>query len=144
MLDLNAARAWFARAPFIADLGVEPTAIGEGTLSTQLRLQPRHFQHTGQVHAGVMGTMADHTMGIAAQTLAAEGFVIITAELKLSLLRPGQGERLECEARVIKPGRTLSFTEAEVFAFQGEQRVLVLKASATMALVATTRKPRDA
>jgi acyl-coenzyme A thioesterase PaaI-like protein len=60
---------------------------------------------------------------------------VITAELKTSLLRPAQGERLVCEAVVIKAGLTLSFTEAEVYAESHGQRKLVMKASATMALV---------
>jgi len=42
-----------------------------------------------------------------------------------------------CVASVIKPGRQVCFTEAEVFAENGGQRTLVCKASATMAVVAT-------
>ena len=68
-------------------------------------------------------------------TQAPAGHWAITAELKTSQLRPGKGERLVCEAVVIKAGRTLSFTEAEVFAEAQGQRTLVMKASATMALV---------
>jgi len=63
-------------------------------------------------------------------------FWVLTAELKVSLLRAGKGERLVCEASVLKAGRTLSFTEAEVYAESQGQRTLVMKASATMALVA--------
>ena len=135
-IDLETARRFFALSPFMVDLGVEPTAVGEGTMTTQLALASRHLQHTGQAHAGVMATLADHTMGAAAQTTAPEGFWIITAELKTSLLRPGKGERLVCVATVIKPGRQVCFTEAEVFAESGGQRTLVCKASATMAVVA--------
>jgi uncharacterized protein (TIGR00369 family) len=133
-VDLEALRAFFASAPFMVDLGVEPVAVGEGTLTTQLRVAPRHLQHTGQVHAGVMASLADHSMGAAAQTLAPEGHWILTAELKTSLLRAAKGERLVCEAKVIKPGRNISFTEAEVWAESAGQRTLVMKASATMAV----------
>jgi acyl-coenzyme A thioesterase PaaI-like protein len=84
-----------------------------------------------------MVTMADHSMGAAAQTLAADGFVVITAELSASLLRAATGTRLVCEARVLKPGRQISFTEADVYAESAGPRVHVLRASATMALVAT-------
>lgn len=138
-IDLDILRAFFAAAPFMVDLGVEPVAVGEGTVSAILPLAPRHLQHTGQAHAGVMASLADHTMGAAAQTLAAEGCVVLTAELKTSLLRAGRGERLECEARVLKPGRMLSFTEAEVYAVNGGQRTLVMKASATMAVTSANR-----
>jgi uncharacterized protein (TIGR00369 family) len=135
-LDLDTLRRFFAGAPFMADLGVSPLTVGEGQVGTELPLQPRHLQHTGQVHAGVMLSMADHSMGAAAQTLAEHGHVVITADLKISLLRAAQGERLLCDARVLKPGRRISFTEAEVFVERGGQRTLVAKASATMALTA--------
>jgi uncharacterized protein (TIGR00369 family) len=145
-MDLDTLRAFFAASPFMQDLGVEPVALQPGRLSTVLPVRSRFFQHTGHVHAGVMATLADHSMGSAAQTLAAPGFVVLTAELKTSQLRAARGERLVCEAWVVKPGRALSFTEAEVWAEAADgQRVLVMKASATMALVAETanagRKP---
>ncbi len=134
-IDLPTLKGFFGSAPFVADLGVVPTAASEGKLSTELLIQPRHLQHSGVVHAGVMATMADHSMGAAAQTVAPDGHWVLTAELKTSLLRGAQGERLVCEAWVIKPGRSLSFTEAEVYAEHGGQRTLVMKASATMAVV---------
>jgi uncharacterized protein (TIGR00369 family) len=133
-VDLDTLRAFFAKAPFIVDLGIEPSAVQPGQVTTTLVLAPRHRQHTGVVHAGVSTTMADHSMGAAAQTLAPEGHWVLTAELKTSLLRAAQGERLVCEARVLKAGRMLSFTEAEVYAESGAERTLVMKASATMAV----------
>jgi uncharacterized protein (TIGR00369 family) len=102
-------------------------------------LANKHLQHTGQCHAGVMASLADHSMGAAAQTVAPEGHWILTAELKTSLLRAGRGERLECAAKVIKAGRMLSFTEAEVYAVSGDQRTLVMKASGTMAVTPMNR-----
>lgn len=134
--DLDLARAIFASAPFMVELGVVPTAIGAGTVATELRVEKRHTQHTGVVHAGVMATMADHSMGAAAQSLAPAGHWVLTAELKTSLLRPALGERLVCEAQVLKPGRAITFTEAQVWAVSGQERTLVMKASATMAVTA--------
>jgi acyl-coenzyme A thioesterase PaaI-like protein len=83
----------------------------------------------------VVGAIADHTMGAAAQTLAPEGRWVLTAEFKVSLLRAARGVLLECVGTVVKSGRALSFTEAEVFAVDAQgQRTLVAKASATMAV----------
>jgi uncharacterized protein (TIGR00369 family) len=132
--DLETLCGFFASAPFMADLGIEPFEAGEGRVATRLVLQPRHLQHTGVVHAGVIGAMADHSMGAAAQTMAAAGHWILTAEYKVNLLRAGRGERLECVAQVVKPGRQVSFTAAEVFAVEGTERRLVATASATMAV----------
>jgi uncharacterized protein (TIGR00369 family) len=137
MESIDTARAIFAAAPFIADLGIEPTAMGEGRCETVLALQPRHFQHTGQVHAGVVTTMADHTAGAAAQSVLPAGAFAITAELKVSLLRAAKGRTLTCCAHVLKPGRSLVFTEAEVWCHDGDpaSRTMVAKLSATMAVV---------
>jgi uncharacterized protein (TIGR00369 family) len=133
-VDLDTLRGFFRSAPFMADLGVEPTAVEPGRVSTRLVIAKRHGQHTGVVHAGVIAAVADHTMGAAAQTLAADGHWVLTAEFKTSLLLGASGERLECEAWVVKPGRQVSFTEAEVYAVQGGERRLVAKASGTMAV----------
>ena len=134
--DLDSLRAFFALSPFMVDLGVEPVAVEPGRLTTAMTLAPRHLQHTGQAHAGVSASLADHSMGAAAQTLMPPGFWVVTAELKTSLLRAAKGERMVCEARVIKPGRQISFTEAEVYVESGGRRTLVAKASATMAVIA--------
>lgn len=135
MIDLDAVRGFFARAPFMVDLGVVPTAVSEGRCETELVLQQRHLQHTGQAHAGVVTAMADHTAGAAAQSVVKDGGVAITAELKTSLLRPAVGSRLVCVGTVLRAGRTLIFAESEVFAVLGEQRTLVAKLSATLAVV---------
>ena len=137
--DLDSLRGFFRQSPFMVDLGVEPVAVAPGRLTSRLALAPRHLQHTGQVHAGVLASLADHSMGAAAQTLAPEAHWIVTAELKTSVLRPAKGEQLVCEAVVIKAGRMLSFTEAEVYAETGDQRTLVMKASATMAVTPASR-----
>jgi uncharacterized protein (TIGR00369 family) len=134
MIDLDAAREFFLMSPFMVELGVEPVALEPGRMTTVLTIGRRHLQHTGQVHAGVSAAMADHTMGAAAQSVAREGTWAITADLKTSLLRAAKGDRLVCEAWVIKSGRSLSFTEAEVYVESGADRTLVMKASATMSL----------
>lgn len=134
-VTLDTLRGFFRAAPFMVDLGVEPVAVEPGRVRTELLVASRHLQHTGLVHAGVMAALADHTMGAAAQTLTPAGHWILTAEFKTNLLRGGQGVKLVCEAWVLKPGRQLMFTEAEVYALDaaGERRLCV-KASGTMAV----------
>lgn len=139
-MDLDTLRRFFQLSPFMRDLGAEPTAVSPGRVTAVLPMQDRFRQHSGHAHAGVQTTLADHSMGSAAQTLVADGHWVLTADLKVSLLRPADGERLVCEAWVVKPGRTLSFTEAEVWAEREGDRTLVLKASATMAVVPYDRR----
>lgn len=133
--DLDTVRAFFARAPFVADVGLQAESVGDGEITTSIAIERRHLQHSGVVHAGVIATMADHTSGAAAQMLAAEGELILTAEMKLSLLRAAQGERLVCRAKVLKPGRRVSFVEADVWCVAGDSEQHVARFSATMAVV---------
>ena len=135
---LEEARVFFRRAPFIADLGVEVDAVGAGSCETSLAIAPRLLQHSAQVHAGVLTTLADHTAGAAAFTTAPPGVFPATAELKISLLRPARGERVVCRARVVKPGKSLSFVEADVLCTgAGMDEQLVARVSTTMAFIDT-------
>jgi uncharacterized protein (TIGR00369 family) len=104
-----------------------------------LLLQPRHLQQDGYVHAGVQATMADHTAGAAAATLLEGGQMVLTAEFKINLLRPAEGDRLICRSTVLKQGKQLTVVESEIFSVKLETECLVSKATATIAVV-TPRK----
>lgn len=126
----------FQRAAFVNDVGIRLADGGAGWCEAELpAIEPRHLQHTGIVHAGVIATLADHCAGGAGQSLCAPGEHILTAEFKLNLLRPGKGQRLSCRAQVLKPGRAFHVVESEVFAHDGDARTLIAKLNATIAVV---------
>lgn len=125
--------AW-NRAAFVADVGIRLRDLGKGWCESELLVLPRHLQQNGVVHAGVQATMADHTAGAAAWTMAEPGQFVLSIEFKISLLRAGRAERLLCRADVIKPGRSVSFVEAEVFALTGAERALISRVSASMSV----------
>lgn len=126
----------FDGAPFVKDIGLQFLACGTGWCEAALNLQPRHFQHTGVVHAGVITTLADHCAGGAGQLMCSPGEHVVTLEFKINLLRPGIGERLTCRADVLKPGRSFHVVEAQVWAHRGGEKALVAKLNATLAVVA--------
>lgn len=125
----------FSQAPFVQALGFQLTGFEAGRCNTALTLQENHLQQDGYVHAGVQATLADHSAGTAAATLLAEGQIILTAEFKINLLRAAKGERLCCQARVLKPGARLIIAEADVFCLNGSSAELVAKAMVTLAVV---------
>jgi len=127
--------AGFANAPFVSGNAIRLEDCGPGWCASSLVLEARHTQQNGVAHGGLLATIADHTAGGAAASLLAPGSYALTAELKVSMLRAARGKKLECRAQVIKPGRALSFVEAEVYVIEGERRDLVAKASATMAVM---------
>jgi uncharacterized protein (TIGR00369 family) len=125
-------REIFDAAPFIRHLGIELVSIEPGVVCTAISPRAEHLQQDGYVHAGVVGTIADHTAGGAAATLLMADQGVLTSEFKIHLLRPARG-RLDCTAKVLKSGRLFSVVEAEVFG----EGALVAKLIATMAIVAT-------
>jgi uncharacterized protein (TIGR00369 family) len=125
----------FRDAAFISSVGIELADVGPGWCESVLRIEPRHLQHTGVIHAGVQTTMADHTAGAAAISLTREDELILTVEFKVHLLRPGQGDILWCRADVLKPGKTFHVVESEVYARTGDRNTLVSKLTGTMAVL---------
>lgn len=133
----NAVAALFDGPGFITDLGVRFVDCGPGWCTTRLDLSPRHLQHTGVVHAGVVSTIADHSAGAAAMTLLDHGQVPVTVEFKIHLLRAARGSHLECHGEVLKPGARFTISESSVVAIDGDTRTMVAKLIATMAPVAS-------
>lgn len=121
----------FDDAPFIRSLGAVLDDVGPGFCVASLELAPDHLQQDGVVHAGVQATLADHTAGCSAATLMAPGERVFTIEFKLNLLRAGQGEKLVCRARVLRPGATITVAEADVFAVHQGKEGLCAKAMLT-------------
>ncbi len=81
-------------------------------------------QQHGFVHGGVVGMIADTAGGYAAMTVAPEGASVMSVEYKLNLLAPADGDSLIARGRVIKAGRTLVVSQAEVFAIKAGQETL--------------------
>lgn len=122
----------FSRAPFVRELGIRLVDLGSGWVETELEVEPRHMQQDGVIHAGVQAALADHSAGAAAGTLAPPGHATLSVEFRIQLLRPAVGDKLSCRALVLRAGKRIVATEAEVFAVKDGERKLCSKLSATM------------
>ena len=116
---------------FMHLIGADLTLIAPGRVEAELPLALAHQQQRGFVHGGVTATLADLVAGFAATTLVPDTHGVVTADLRISYLHPGVGQRLRAVGWVLKPGRRLHFCEAEVWC----DDLLIAKASATMAVV---------
>jgi uncharacterized protein (TIGR00369 family) len=106
----------FDKAPFIALLGIRLVDATEGRVETELEITSQLRQQHGFAHAGVVTTLADHTAGGAASTAIGEEQSVLTADFNIHLLRPAAGATLRCVGEVVKTGRTLIVTQADVWA----------------------------
>ena len=82
----------------------------------------------GVIQGGFLTAMLDDAMSVAGLVASGMTHVMPTLEMKTSFLRPAKPGELFAVGRVIKWGRTIAFTEGELY--DGERRLLV-KASAT-------------
>jgi uncharacterized protein (TIGR00369 family) len=130
----------FQDAQFIRSLGIELTACGNGWCEARLKVAPTLRQQHGFVHAGALMTLADHTCGGAAASTMAEDRDVITVETKVSFLRPASVAELICRAEVLRAGKNLVFVEAEVMVEGEKGRLMVAKASSTLAVIALNKR----
>ncbi len=81
-------------------------------------------QQHGFVHGGVVGMIADSAAGYAAMTLVPASASVLTVEYKMNLVAPADGEKLIARGKVVRPGKTLIVTQAEVIAVNGGKETL--------------------
>ena len=120
---------------FMKLINLKLTNIEEGLIEGELDVEQMHKQQKGFVHGGVIATMADVVAGFAAVSLVPKDYHVVTAEIKVSYLNPGLGDKLYAKGWVLRQGRRINFCEAEVYTFKGNEKLLVAKASATMASI---------
>jgi uncharacterized protein (TIGR00369 family) len=123
---------------FMHDLGIKITSIEPGAVLAELAIAPRHLQQAGFVHGGVTASMADIVAGFSAVTLVSKEQGMVTVDLRVSYLNPAKSDLLFAKGFVIKAGQKLIFTEAEIWTMSGATKLMVAKASATMAIVNPT------
>jgi uncharacterized protein (TIGR00369 family) len=81
-----------------------------------------------QVQGGYLCAMLDECMSVACMVASKMTAVAPTAEMKTSFFRPAMPGQLKGIGRVVRWGRTLAFTEGEIYDADGR---LVAKATGT-------------
>src|SRR6267143_3977726 len=109
----------FAQQPIMKLIGARLSLVEPGVVEITLPYRADLAQQHGYLHAGTVTTIADSACGYAAYSLMPAGSEVLSVEFKVNLLRPAQGETFVARAEVIKSGRTLSVTRADVFSLNG-------------------------
>ncbi|MBI4164289.1 MAG: PaaI family thioesterase [Acidobacteria bacterium] len=113
----EAIRQSFARQGLNGTLGAKLREIRPGEVKIFLRFSRRLTQQNGFLHAGVVASIADNACGYAAMSVAPIGYNPLAVEFKINLLAPARGDHFEARARILHRGKTLTTTQADVFAF---------------------------
>ena len=116
-------------------------AVDEGRVEIELPHWDGVEQQHGFVHGGVVGMIADSAAGYAAMTVVPAQASVLTVEYKMNLVSPADGERLIARGRVVRPGRMLIVTQAEVFALKnGRETLCALMQQTIMAMHGKSEK----
>ncbi len=107
-------RASFARQGVMEYLGAELAAVSPGHCEIRLPYHEGLSQQHGFFHGGIVGTIADSAAGYAGYSLMPPDASVLTVEYKMNLLAPADGELLIARGVVVKAGRNLVITKADV------------------------------
>ena len=118
----------FAQQGFMGYLGAQLTAVSPGQVIIELPFSTNLTQQHGFVHAGATTAVVDSACGYATLSLMPSNSEVLTVEFKVNLLSPALGVKLVAIGRVIKPGRTLTVCQGELFAINeaGEEKLCAL------------------
>jgi uncharacterized protein (TIGR00369 family) len=120
---------------FMHLMGFNLTEIEEGKIVGEMDLSQKHMQQYGYVHGGVTATILDITMGFAAYTLMPVGKGVVTANISVDYLNPGDGTKIVAIGEVEKPGGKMVFTTGRVFIEKDGKRKQIASARAVMAVI---------
>jgi len=125
-------RASFARQGMIATLQGRMTLVAPGRCEVTAPITPGVSQQHGAGHAALAFALGDTAAGYAALTLMPEGTEVMTAEIKINLMRPATGSALVARGEVLRAGRRLIVVRADIFALRDGAEVLIAVMQGTM------------
>jgi uncharacterized protein (TIGR00369 family) len=111
-------KSMFNDIPFVRQLGMEITAVEDGSAAGELPLQDSHSSNPEAIiaHGGVTYSLVD-TVGGAA-VVSQSGSVSPTVDMRIDYLAPATTD-LRAEAEVVRDGGSVSVVDTEVYDADG-------------------------
>lgn len=121
----------YNRQTLMQTLKAELAVCEPGRVELLMPYQAAMTQQHGFIHAGIITALMDSACGYAAFSLMSEEAGVLTVEFKTNLLAPAKGDQFRAVGKVVKSGRTLSFTQGECIALSddGEKTVATINAT---------------
>lgn len=128
-------RRSFDQQSMMTTIGALLERVEPGSVDAAVPAAPHILQQHGFIHGGAVSTLADTACGFAALSLVRPGVGVLTVEFKMNMMAPATGTRLIARGRVVKAGRTLIVTQADIFAeTDGSRRAIALMTATIMAV----------
>jgi len=131
MISVETAQSFLTEnfAQWILDMGIKVTAMSDQGATLDIPITP-HIERVGGIVCGqALSSLADTAMVFACFSAMGGFKPVATTNLETRFLSGAKGERITCNAQVIKQGRSLIFCEATLTAMPSARAVA--SASAT-------------
>jgi acyl-CoA thioesterase len=126
--------------PFFLLMGIDVASLEKGKATLKMRVRDDMLNGEGYLQGGMFTALADEAMVLSIYSLLEEDHVIATISESTSFMRgAGPGIVLVAEGRIIKIGRRVAFSEADV-RLEGQNDVIA-RSSASFAISTTGKKP---
>lgn len=129
-----------AKVPFVETLGFALHRYGDGEAELRVDLDAGHLNTWDVAHGGVVMTLLDVAMAMAARSGNAAGQGVATIEMKTNFMRPAE-HQLRAVGRLVHATATMAFCEGQVFDDRGQ---LCATASGTFKYLRGLAKRRPA
>ena len=127
--------ASFAKQGLMRTFKASINQLEYGLLEISMPYSDTVSQQHAFFHGGAIGALADTACGYAAISVIGEDEAALTAEYKINLLAPADGDRLIAVGKIIKSGRTLIVCQGDVFIEKDGKRKLCAFMLMTMCVV---------
>jgi uncharacterized protein (TIGR00369 family) len=125
-------RRFLMDMPIARHFGFAVTGVGPGLFEITQPFRTELSFSQGIFQAGPVGTLADMAAACAGITMLPPGWAASTVDYTIKLMAPAAGEKLVARGRLVRSGRTLSVSAADVYAVRDGAETLCATALATI------------
>lgn len=104
---------------FTGYCGLEFTEVTENRCVVSCPMRPELLNPGGIAHGGLIATLTDVAAGSMALMADGRAHPIVTQSCNIHYLRPGTGDVLRAESRVIRKGRRVCVVQVDCFSGDG-------------------------
>ncbi len=97
--------------PFFRLMDIDVVSFGDGKAKLSMEVRPDMLNGVGWLQGGLYVALCDEAMALALYTVLEEGELIATISENTSYMRGVRKGKIYAEARVVRKGRQVAFTE---------------------------------
>ncbi|WP_198045863.1 PaaI family thioesterase [Novosphingobium aquimarinum] len=120
LIETEATEVPFASTPMMKALNAVFIRGQQGSVRFRFTVPEQGRQGDGLIHGGIVATMLDCAMSMAALSVLSPEETIASINLNINFMRPGIANHCEAEGQIDKVGRSVLFARSSIYSDQGK------------------------